>query len=152
MRPIRVINAGLVVGPARRWKGVVNMIYESMPLYPRIGCDCGRDACVRVPVFGSERRGPGRMPDECACHRVTIENPCRPGERVEVLLGVDDCGNLVVCVQRDVRPSCNHRPPRSCLLPCPPNPCQLNPCLPSPCPPPRPRKDGCRGRLYGSWK
>ena len=74
------------------------------------------------------------MPDACACRRVTIENPCRPGEVAEVLLGVDDCGNLVVCVKRDCRPPCEPlRPPR-------------------PCPPPRPPRDGCRGRLYGTWR
>ena len=118
------------------------MYYEDMPLYPRMGCDSGRDSCVRVPMFGGQRCGSGRMSPECACRRVTIENPCRPCEVAEVLLGVDDCGNLVVCVKRDCRPPCEPpRPPR----PCPPNPC--NPCLP-----PRPRRDGCRGRLYGSWR
>ena len=110
------------------------MYYESMPLYPRMGCDGGRDDCVRVPMFGSERCGTGHMPDPCACRRVTIENPCRPGEFAEVLLSVDECGNLVVCVRRD-----------SCRPPCPPEPR----CLPAACPPPR--RDCCRGRLYGSW-
>ena len=126
-------------------KGVVRMVYENMPLYPRLGWDGGRDGCVRVPVFGESRCGAGRLPDECACRRVTIENPCRPGELAEVLLGVDDCGNLVVCVKRACRPPCEPpRPPRPCN-PCPPPPC-------TPCPPPRPRRDGCRGRLYGSWR
>ena len=106
----REVNERRPDEPARRWKGVVNMYYENMPLYPRLGCDCGRDSCVRVPVFGGGRGEQGRLPDECACRRVTIENPCRPGEVAEVLLGVDDCGNLVVCVKRDCRPPCP--PPR----------------------------------------
>jgi len=114
------------------------MYYESMPLYPRMGRCREEEACVRVPVFGDEGRGPGRMPDWAACRRVTIENPCRPGERAEVLLGVDDCGSLVVCVRREPRPGCGCRPTR--------------PCLPPPCPPPRPGRDGGRGRLYGSWR
>ena len=132
------------------------MYYETMPLYPALREGCEREPCVRVPVFGAENCGPGRMPDACHCRRVTIENPCRPGERAEVLLGVDDCGNLVVCVRREPcppmdcrgrRPDCGPRrlcpPPEPCSPPCPP------PCPPVPCPPPR---GGCRGRLYGSWR
>ena len=111
------------------------MYYENMPLYPRMGQGFEREACVRVPVFGGEGPGPGRLPDPCQLRRVTIENPCRPGETAEVLLGVDECGNLVVCVRRDPRRACDCPPPR------PPRPCL-----------PPPRRDGCRGRLYGSWR
>ena len=122
-------------------KGDVNMMYDSMPLYPMIGPERGNGACVRVPVFGGGRE-PGRLPDESQCRSVWIENPCRPGELAEVLLGVDDCGNLTVCVRREERRPCGCRPNR------PPRPC-----LPPPpvCPPPRPRCDARRGRLYGSW-
>lgn len=109
------------------------MYYESMPLYPSLPGDRDADACVRFPVFPGERCGPGRMPDDCQYRRVTVENPRCPGERVEVLLGVDGCGNLVVCVRRDPERECccRPRPPRPCLPP--PNPCR-------------------QGRLYGSWK
>ena len=109
------------------------MMYNGMPLYPALPGERDSDACVRVPVFGEGGRGPGRFPDECHCRRVTIENPCRPGEVAEVLLGVDACGNLVVCVKRDPVQCCRPRPPR----PCPPNP----PCC-----------NTGRGRLYGSWR
>ena len=115
------------------------MYYEDMPLYPRMGCDGGRDSCVRVPMFGSQRCGSGRMSPDCACRRVTIENPCRPGEVAEVLLGVDDCGNLVICVHRLCgcdRPCGSQRPCR------PQRPCQeadRDPCVPWP-EPRRPRR------------
>jgi len=61
------------------------------------GCDPG--ACVRVPLF---QREPCCGPGGC-CQKVVLENPCRPGECAEVLLGVDECGNLTVCVHRDNR-------------------------------------------------
>ena len=79
------------------------MVYENMPLYPRMGYDCDRDACVRVPVFGGARCGAGRLPDECACRRVTIENPCRPGEVAEVYLASD----ADLFIVRQVRQACN---------------------------------------------
>ena len=107
------------------------MVYESMPLYPSLRPGDDR-SCVRMPVFTRDPRGPS--PGACSQRRVTIENPCRPGEFAEVLLSVDECGNLVVCVRRD-----------NCRPPCPPEPR----CLPAACPPPR--RDCCRGRLYGSW-
>ena len=96
------------------------MYYETMPLYPALHGDCEADRCVRVPMFngddGSAR--PGCPPPELRCvRRVTIENPCCPGERVEVLLGLDACGNLVVCVHREGDP-CS-RPPRPCRPPRP---------------------------------
>ena len=119
------------------------MYYETMPLYPPMGADRDCDNCVRVPVFGEGRPGPGALPDERFCRRVMIENPCRPGECAEVLLGVDSCGNLTVCVRREPRRDCERRPPR------PQRPCRPSrPCLPEPCPP----RHGCRGRLYGSWR
>lgn len=71
--------------------------------------------------------------------------PLEPSLLTEVLLGVDACGNLTVCVRRDPARGCDHRPPR------PPRPCRPGPPeprLPRPCP----TRDGCRGRLYGSWR
>lgn len=124
------------------------MYYETMPLYPALRPGCDSQGCVRVPVFDGEG-------DPCAdwsrlreVRRVTIENPCRPGQCAEVLLGLDGCGNLVVCVRRE---------PERCCRPCPPNPCPPNPCPPRPCRPPRPLpppepRCGGRGRLYGSWR
>lgn len=122
------------------------MVYESMPLYPALRPDCGGDACVRFPVFGGGAGEEARPIDESRCRRVWIENPCRPGEVAEVLLSVDGCGNLVVCVRREGegRRCCRPPKPRPCPPPCP------SPC-PPPCPPSRPRCDGRRGRLYGSW-
>lgn len=116
----------------------IDMLYGQMPLYPALGPDCRDDTCVRVPMFGGgSAPGPG-MPPVAELRRVTLENPCRPGEWAEVTLGVDACGNLAVCVRRDDR--C---PPPRPRRPCPPpDPCR-------PCPPPRPH---CRrGRLYGDW-
>ena len=118
------------------------MMYDSMPLYPMMRPERGEGSGVRVPVFGGGG-GPAGLPDEGRCRRVWIENPCRPGEFAEVLLGVDVCGNLTVCVRRDGEcHPCGSRPQR------PPRPC-----LPPPpsCPPSRPRCDARRGRLYGSW-
>ena len=116
------------------------MYYDSMPLYPTIGPGCERDRCVRLPMF-DEWRGQGGPPGQC--RRVTFENPCRPGERVEVLLGVDDCGNLTVCVHQDGwRPGPCDRRERCLPPPCPPEPCRPRP----------PRREGCDGRLYGSWR
>lgn len=137
----------------RLWKGVVSMYYDNLPLYPSLCPGWDQESCVRLPVFDTKRCGHGRMPDACQCQRIIIENPCRPGERAEVLLGVDDCGNLAICVrrdpcrERDCRPSgpdCHPRP--DCL---PPRPCLPDCRPPIPCPPPR---RGCRGRLYGSWR
>jgi len=119
------------------------MYYETMPLYPalRPGCDGGE--CVRVPVFGGGDGPDDRLPQLRCPRRVTIENPCRPGEYAEVLLGLDGCGNLVVCVKRE--------PERDCCRPRPPRPCPPRPCPPGPLPPPEPRCSR-RGRLYGTWR
>ena len=113
------------------------MYYEPMPLYPSLRPCCDRDACVKVPVFDGDRRLPPRpMPE---CRRVTIENPCHPGECAEVTLGVDECGNLIVCVHRfehdaGACPPPGARPHR--------DPCR-----------PLPPQRGCeRGRLYGTWR
>ena len=70
----------------------------------------GRAACA-CPCSAATAAG-GADAGACACRRVTIENPCRPGEVAEVLLGVDDCGNLVVCVKRDWSRERPSRPPR----------------------------------------
>ena len=120
------------------------MMYDGMPLYPSLRPGRDGQACVRVPLFDDGRPGHGLPDGDCRWRQVTIENPCRPGERAEVLLGVDGCGNLMVCVRREA--DCDCRPPR----PCPPP----RPCLPEPCPPPcRPRpRCGGRGRLYGTWQ
>ena len=127
------------------------MRYDSMPLYPALGPGEDGEACVRVPVFGHGREGPGWGRPPRWVKRVTLENPCRPGETAEVLLGVDECGSLLVCVRRD-DPHCPPPRPGCCPEPCPP-PRPL--CPPKPCRPvdepvccPRPR----RGRLYGDWR
>ena len=125
------------------------MYYETMPLYPALRPDCEAQGCVRVPVFDGGR-DPCPDMSRLRCQRcVTLENPCRPGERAEVLLGLDECGNLVVCVRRE---------PERCCRPCPPRPCPpresehcCRPRPPRPLPPPEPRCGG-RGRLYGTWR
>lgn len=106
------------------------MYYETMPLYPALRPGCDDRSCLRVPVFGDCDGPRGPLPELQSCRRVTIENPCRPGEVAEVLLGLDACGNLVVCVRKEperppCRPDCPPRPPRPCER---------------------------RGRLYGSWR
>ena len=76
-------------------------------------------------------RGDRHVPPMQERERVVIDNPCCPGERAEVVLGVDDCGNLVICVHRLCRDRPPCRPePRVCE-PWPPN------CLPESCPPRR---------------
>ena len=120
------------------------MFYENMPLYPGMGPAHGPEGCMKVRLF--EDGCGGHPPAMRECERVTIENPCRCGERAEVVLGVDACGNLVICVHRDgcePRPK-PHRP--GCWEPCHlPHPwpdeddrggCRI------PCPPPR----GCGPR------
>ena len=117
------------------------MMYGNMPLYPGMPPEDG--ACVKVPLFDGGHAGPPRPPVQ-ACKRVALENPRCPGEWVEVLLGVDACGSLTVCVHRE--PDCRPAPP------CRPSPsCRPNPpcCLPPR--PPEPRRCCPRGRLYGSW-
>ncbi|MBR1820359.1 MAG: hypothetical protein IJ769_01915 [Clostridia bacterium] len=112
------------------------MYYETMPLYPALRPGCDSESCVRVPIFDGDDMPCGQPPQLRSCRRVTIENPCRPGECAEVLLGLDACGNLVVCVRRE--------PERdACCRPCRPQ--RPN----RPCLPPEPRG---RGRLYGTWR
>lgn len=111
------------------------MYDETMALYPSPPCG-GRDACVRVPVFGADRCARPQPLPARECQKVCIENPCCPGEWAEVLLGVDACGNLTVCVRRPPEAERCPRPPRRRREPC----CR-----------PEPRCDGHRGRLYGSW-
>ncbi|MBR1558690.1 MAG: hypothetical protein IJ646_00465 [Clostridia bacterium] len=60
---------------------------------------CEGNACMKVRLF-DDACGGHRPPPMCERERVVIDNPCRPGERAEVTLGVDDCGNLVICVHR----------------------------------------------------
>lgn len=128
------------------------MYVEMMPLYPAMRPDGDGRRCVRVPMFGGDGMGAPGWPDgrgvpELRCvRRVTIENPCRPGECAEVLLGLDACGNLVVCVRRPCEPDPCPRPRRPCL---PPEPCRSEPGCRRP---PRPRGGCGRGRLYGTWR
>lgn len=81
------------------------MFYENMPLYPGMRPPGEGESCMKMKLFDGghgEALWPcgGRRPPVEVCERVTVENPRRPGERAEVLLGVDECGNLVICVQR----------------------------------------------------
>lgn len=97
------------------------MVYENMPLYPGMRPPCDPSPCMKVRLF-DDCRGDRRAPPFQACERVVIDNPCRRGERAEVVLGVDDCGNLVICVHR-LRSD-----------PCRPEPWRPEPCRPEPRP------------------
>lgn len=113
------------------------MFNEYMPLYPSASPCRDRDACVRVPLFGQDRCARPQSPPVGDWQKVMIENPCCPGQWAEVLLSVDACGNLAVCVRRAPdRDPCDrpHRRRRE--------PCRL----------PEPRCDDRHGRLYGSWQ
>ncbi len=78
------------------------MMYDGMPLYPSLRPGRDGQACVRVPLFDDGRPGHGLPDGDCRWRQVTIENPCRPGERAEVLLGVDGCGRREGKAVRDV--------------------------------------------------
>ena len=104
------------------------MLYETMPLYPGMRPPCDDGACMKVRLFDDVCGAPPMR----ECERVTIDNPCRPGERAEVALGLDEYGNLVICVHR----ICD-RPPRP---QCPPRPTPW----PGPCRPERRRRMPCR--------
>ena len=106
------------------------MYYENMPLYPGMRPPCDPSPCMKVRLF-DDCHGDRHAPPMRERERVMIDNPCRPGERAEVVLGVDDCGNLVICVHRLCRDRPPCRPEPRCE-PWPPN------CLPEPCPPRRP--------------
>lgn len=104
------------------------MYYENMPLYPGMRPPCDPSPCMKVKLFDD---GCGhRAPPMRECERVTIDNPCCRGERAEVILGVDDGGNLVICVHRmrGGEPPCRPQPrpfdpwPDGCLPQ--PRPCQ----------------------------
>ena len=114
------------------------MIYENMPLYPGMRPPCDPSPCMKVRLFDDNCRGGHRPPPMQRCERVVIDNPCRPGERAEVELGLDDCGNLVICVHR----LCGRDAPR-CPRPCDP--------WPEPCPPPCPPHNGQRRRHRPDW-
>ena len=107
------------------------MYYERMPLYPGMRPPCDDGACMKVKLFDDGGCGCHRAPPMRECERVVIDNPCRPGERAEVTLGVDDCGNLVICVHRmnpcprHTRPEC---PPEPCFWPSQRRPCRRDPC------------------------
>jgi hypothetical protein len=81
---------------------------------------------MKVRLFDDCCRDDRRVPPMRECERVVIDNPCRRGERAEVVLGVDDCGNLVICVnrlcKREERCRCEERcrpEPRPCRPPWP---------------------------------
>lgn len=75
-----------------------------------MGCGCrgNDDASMRFRLFEPERRDP-----RCGCALppaappITIVNPWNCNEAAVVILSVDECGNLVVCVRRENR--CWHR-------------------------------------------
>ena len=93
------------------------MFCDPMPLYP--GQRPPGGSCMKVRLF-DDACGPNRCPPPMdVCERVTIDNPCRPGERAEVALGVDECGNLVVCVHRLPPPCRPERPRDPCFWPGP---------------------------------
>ena len=89
------------------------MYHMNKPLFPPMKPVCDQDPCVRVPLFNGETCACSRPPMP-GCKRVIVENPCRPGECAEVLLGVDECGNLVICVKRDIRFCWDVRPECPC--------------------------------------
>ena len=93
------------------------MCYENMPLYPGMRPPFDPSPCMKVRLFDDGDCGCHRAPTMRDCERVVIDNPCRPGERAEVTLGVDECGNLVICVHR------LHAAPRRCRPECNPEPC-----------------------------
>lgn len=117
------------------------MFYENMPLYPGMKPAGSPDGCMKVRLFDDGCGSPHCPPAMYECERVTIENPCRRGERAEVVLGIDDCGNLVICVHRTHREPCGMREHRDCWQPrgrcLPQNPCApKTACLmPKPCRP-----------------
>ena len=76
---------------------------------------------MKVRLFDDGVCGCHRAPPMRECEHVVIDNPCRPGQRAEVTLGVDECGNLVICVHRAA--DCPRRRPPAC----PPEPC-FRPC------------------------
>lgn len=103
------------------------MYYENMPLYPGMRPPCDPSPCMKVRLFDDCCRGDHRAPPMRECERVVIDNPCRRGERAEVVLGVDDGGNLVICVHRlcGWEEACRPQP-----RPCPPRPDASRPCRP----------------------
>ena len=103
------------------------MYYENMPLYPGMRPPCDPSPCMKVRLFDDTGCCGHRPPPMRECERVVIDNPCRRGERAEVVLGVDDCGNLVICVRRL---SCDACRPGPRPLPCDPWP---DNCLPPAC-------------------
>lgn len=113
-------------------KGDERMFYENMPLYPGMRPPCDGNPCMKVRLF-DDACGCHRAPPMRECERVVIDNPCRPGEQAEVTLGIDDCGNLVICVHRLMKPL-----PRYCEP-------WRDPCRPprEPCRPRVPLWDGC---------
>ena len=120
------------------------MYYEGMPLYPGMRPPCEPSPCMRVRLFDEGCRGSHRPPPLRECERVVIDNPCRRGERAEVTLGMDDGGNLVICVRRlfGHGDACRPEPPAACPCASP-----IEPCPPRPLPQPQ----GVRHRHRPEW-
>jgi len=72
----------------------------SMPLFPgqRPCSNRHNDNCRKIPVFGKSCYPSCSPPSGSQTVRLT--NPQNPCESVTVLLEIDSCGNLVVCVRR----------------------------------------------------
>ena len=92
------------------------------PYYDRDDCDCRNkkksapcgclpaakheghpwkdDAPFRMRLFDNCRRYCDEQPPVYSSPPVTIVNPWNCREKVQVLLSVDECGNLVVCIRR----------------------------------------------------
>ena len=91
-------------------------MYDYMPLPPRSGSR--NEACMSMPLFRPNGCPPPRpcrselwprpgwtRPKPCCPppqppKEVVLANPCDPCEQATVLLSVDECGNLLVCVRR----------------------------------------------------
>ena len=130
------------------------MYCENMPLYPGMRPPCDGSPCMKVRLFDDACCQSRCPPPMKVCQRVTIDNPCCPGEQAEVALGVDDCGNLVICVHR----LCRAPRPRCCdwddaFPPPSPRPCRPPLCdrLPVCGGPPNACRPPCRPRRRPEW-
>ena len=78
-----------------------------MPLFPQKKCGCRPPrACEPPRSCGCAPACPPPCPPPCPPHGipaappVCVVNPFDPCERATVLLSIDECGNLIVCVKR----------------------------------------------------
>ncbi len=97
--------------------------YDSLyPMYSREDCDCRarpkpvpcgcmpvrrpepypcrEESSIKVKVFDDCSRCRDEHQLITAANPVTITNPWNCREKVLVTLGIDECGNLVVCIKR----------------------------------------------------